>query len=84
MEFLLLLAIGLAAGVVTRRMVPWAEGEPASIAIAVGVMGSIVGSLLARSLGYGGGGPPTFVASALSALLFVFIYFAATSDRTAP
>jgi uncharacterized membrane protein YeaQ/YmgE (transglycosylase-associated protein family) len=84
MEFLLLLAIGLAVGVVTRRMVPWAEGEPPSIAVAVGVMGAIVGSLVARSLGYGGGGPPTFVASALTAFLFVFVYFAATSNRTAP
>jgi uncharacterized membrane protein YeaQ/YmgE (transglycosylase-associated protein family) len=84
MEFILLLVIGLAVGVVTRKMVPWEEGEPPSIAMAVGVMGAIVGSLVARSLGYGAAGPPTFVASALTAFLFVFIYYAANSNRTAP
>jgi uncharacterized membrane protein YeaQ/YmgE (transglycosylase-associated protein family) len=82
MEILVLSAIGLAVGAVTSKMVPWKRGVGTVFTLGVGVMGAYAGACVSHSMGYGPGAPPLLVAAALTAFLFVYVYFAAKTRRT--
>ncbi len=81
MEVLLFLVVGLLAGALGRRIVPWREPDNRGISMGVGVGGAFVGAFVARLIGYRDGTPPSFVAASVGAIVLVAIYQAMAGRR---
>jgi uncharacterized membrane protein YeaQ/YmgE (transglycosylase-associated protein family) len=67
-----ILISGLAIGALGRLAVPGPDPMPIWVTILLGIVGSIVGGLVAVALGFGVGG--IFVLSVLAATLIVIAY----------
>jgi HSP20 family protein len=81
MDLLLLLTVGIFAGVVARRMVPWASGYGLDASVPAGVLGALVGALVGHLIGYRGGDPPLLVTSSLGAVSLSVIRGALSERR---
>ena len=71
---------GLVVGALARLAVPGRDPMPLWLTVAIGIVGSIVGGIVAISLGFGAGG--VFVLSVLAATLIVIAYRRIVQRRT--
>jgi uncharacterized membrane protein YeaQ/YmgE (transglycosylase-associated protein family) len=80
MDTLLLLAVGIGAGIVARRILPWTSSDVLAASMAVGILGAFAGAMTGHLIGYREGDPALFVTSALGAMVLA-VAFDALSDR---
>ena len=72
MSILWLLIAGLAAGVVSRRMVPWKVVDGVAVSLAMGIVGAFAGAFVGSLVGYREGEPVFFVTASLGAVGLAF------------
>ena len=75
-----ILLTGLVVGALGRLVVPGRDPMPLWLTILIGITGSILGGMVAISLGFGVGG--VFVLSVLAATLIVIVYRRIVLRRT--
>ncbi|HET8652780.1 MAG TPA: hypothetical protein VFM13_09435 [Gaiellaceae bacterium] len=71
-DVLVILVTGLIVGALGRLAVPGRDPMPLWLTILIGIVGSIVGGMVAIALGFGAGG--IFVLSVLAATVIVIAY----------
>lgn len=71
-DVLVILLTGLIVGALGRLAVPGRDPMPLWLTILIGIVGSIVGGMVAIALGFGAGG--IFVLSVLAATVIVIAY----------
>jgi uncharacterized membrane protein YeaQ/YmgE (transglycosylase-associated protein family) len=71
---------GLVVGALGRLAVPGKDPMPLWLTIVIGIVGSVVGGIVAIALGFGIGG--VFVLSVLAATLIVIVYRRIVQKRT--
>jgi len=79
-DILAILLTGLVVGALGRLAVPGRDPMPLWLTILIGIAGSIVGGIVAISIGFGTGG--VFVLSVLAATLIVIAYRRFVQKRT--
>jgi uncharacterized membrane protein YeaQ/YmgE (transglycosylase-associated protein family) len=79
-EILAILVSGLIVGGLGRLAVPGRDPMPLWLTILIGIAGSIVGGIVAISIGFGAGG--VFILSVLAATLIVIAYRRLVQKRT--
>jgi uncharacterized membrane protein YeaQ/YmgE (transglycosylase-associated protein family) len=79
-DVLVILVTGLVVGALGRLAVPGRDPMPLWLTILIGIAGSILGGIVAISLGFGAGG--VFVLSVLAATLIVIAYRRIVQKRT--
>ena len=79
-DIVAILLTGLVVGALGRLAVPGRDPIPIWLTILIGIVGSIVGGIVAVSLGFGIGG--VFVLSVLAATLIVIAYRRIVQKRT--
>ena len=79
-DIVAILLTGLVVGALGRLAVPGRDPMPLWLTILIGIVGSIVGGIIAVSLGFGLGG--VFVVSVLAATLIVIAYRRIVQKRT--
>jgi uncharacterized membrane protein YeaQ/YmgE (transglycosylase-associated protein family) len=79
-DIVAILLTGLVVGALGRLAVPGRDPMPLWLTILIGIAGSIVGGIIAVSLGFGLGG--VFVLSVLAATLIVIAYRRIVQKRT--
>lgn len=79
-DIVAILLTGLVVGALGRLAVPGRDPMPLWLTILIGIAGSIVGGIIAISLGFGIGG--VFVLSVLAATLIVIAYRRIVQKRT--
>ena len=79
-DVVLILLTGLVVGALGRLAVPGRDPMPLWLTILIGIAGSIVGGMVAISLGFGAGG--VFVLAVLAATLIVIAYRRIVQRRT--
>lgn len=79
-DILAILLTGLVVGALGRLAVPGRDPMPLWLTILIGIVGSIVGGIVAIGLGFGVGG--VFVLSVLAATLIVIAYRRIVQKRT--
>lgn len=75
-----ILVSGLIVGALGRLAVPGPDPMPLWLTVAIGIIGSILGGIVALSLGFGVGG--VFVLSVLAATVIVIAYRRIVQKRT--
>ena len=79
-DIVAILLTGLIVGALGRLAVPGRDPMPLWLTILIGIVGSIVGGIVAIALGFGIGG--VFVLSVLAATLIVIAYRRIVQKRT--
>ena len=79
-DIVAILLTGLVVGALGRLAVPGRDPMPLWLTTLIGIVGSIVGGLVAIGLGFGVGG--VFVLSVLAATLIVIVYRRIVQKRT--
>ena len=79
-DIVAILLTGLVVGALARLAVPGRDPMPLWLTTLIGIVGSIVGGLVAIGLGFGVGG--VFVLSVLAATLIVIVYRRIVQKRT--
>jgi uncharacterized membrane protein YeaQ/YmgE (transglycosylase-associated protein family) len=79
-DVVVILLTGLVVGALGRLAVPGRDPMPLWLTILIGIAGSIVGGIVAVSLGFGVGG--VFVLSVLAATVIVIAYRRIVQKRT--
>jgi uncharacterized membrane protein YeaQ/YmgE (transglycosylase-associated protein family) len=71
-DVVFVVVVGLVVGALARFAVPGRDPMPIWLTLLIGLIGAVVGSAIAVSLGFGGGG--IFLISVLVATLIVIAY----------
>jgi uncharacterized membrane protein YeaQ/YmgE (transglycosylase-associated protein family) len=84
MQLIVVLVLGLVVGALAQLVVPRREPGRAGISMFLGVLGALIGGLLARAFGsYAPGEPLGFAVSLLGAIVLVATYHVVARRRAA-
>ncbi|CAM4088211.1 GlsB/YeaQ/YmgE family stress response membrane protein [Kerstersia similis] len=82
MDFIIMIVVGFIVGLIARAIMPGKQDMGIIMTAILGIVGSVVGGFLARSLGLLAAGQAAgWIASIIGAIVVLFIYGLVTKNK---
>lgn len=82
MDFIIMIVVGFIVGLIARAIMPGKQDMGIIMTAILGIVGSVVGGFLARSLGLLAAGQAAgWIASIVGAIVVLFIYGLVTKNK---